>query len=931
LNDYHSKYWAYLLSIKSASGKIENLSRSIANASVDLNPHQVRAALFALESPFPLSRGVIFADEVGLGKTIEAGLVVAQRWAEKKRKILLIVPAFLRKQWEIELREKFYLPSRILDSKTAPKNDPFGSSDEILICSYQFAAQRAPQLPNRWDLVVIDEAHRMRNVYKNSNKQAKAIAEAIKEAPKLLLTATPLQNNLMELYGLVSVIDPYVFGDEATFKDQFVSTAFDEQRNVILKKRLDPLIIRTLRKQVQEYIPFTKRIPLTHKFTPNDDEQRLYEAVSAYLQRKDLAALPNSQRQLITLVLRRLLASSSFAIMETLKSMIHRLEQEAGAAHILEEMDQEMIAALDEEVRERLIDSLPDPEMREKKEKMRQEAQELRIYVELADKIRKNTKGETLLLALEEGLKKAVELGAARKAVIFTESTRTQAYLYEHLSEHGYKDQIIQINGSNSDLKSKAIYEVWMEKESNSQRSTSKSVDMKAALVDAFREYGTILLATEAAAEGLNLQFCSIVVNYDLPWNPQRVEQRIGRCHRYGQKHDVVVVNFVNMANEADQRVFELLNEKFKLFDGVFGASDEILGAIVSGVDIELRIHQVYQTCRSPAEIQTAFDQLRRELESQIHENIQKTKTSLLDHFDQDVTELLKMQNSQTESTLSKRDQWLLSLLSHELGVLLPKSPAPFVLPGSSHLYTLNWQESQKTGTRFLREDDPIIDSSIQKALNRQTPPVELWFDYTKYPSKLSLIDPLVGKTGWLSLWLFQVKTFEEEQFLLFAGHTDEGISIDHETCKKIFNLSAETRPTRLSPPSLESLLVDKQKSLVSDIEKRAGSLFEKEVEKLDNWADDFKQRLENEIKTLDKEIRERRREASKAPALAEKLQIQQTIRDLEKQRAKKRHTLFEEEDRIDAERDQVISTHSQSLQPQLNTTSIFQVRFKII
>jgi adenine-specific DNA-methyltransferase len=931
LSEYHSKYWAFSLSLKSASDKIENLSRSIANASVDLNPHQVRAALFALQSPFPLSRGVILADEVGLGKTIEAGLVIAQRWAEKKRKILLIVPAFLRKQWEIELREKFYLPSRILDSKTVPKNDPFNSSDEIVICSYQFAAQKSGQLPNRWDLVVIDEAHRMRNVYKNSNKQAKAIAEALKETPKLLLTATPLQNNLMELYGLVSVIDPYVFGDEATFKDQFISRDLDEQRSAILKKRLEPLIIRTLRKQVQEYIPFTKRIPLTHKFTPTDDEQRLYEAVSAYLQRKDLAALPNSQRQLITLVLRRLLASSSFAITDTLKSMIRRLDQEAGLSHILEEMDQEMIDSLDEEVRERLIESLPDPEMHAKKEKMRQEAQELRSYVELAEKIRKNTKGETLLIALEEGLKKAIELGAAGKAVIFTESRRTQAYLYEHLSANGYQDQIIQINGSNSDTKSKAIYEAWMRKESNSFRATSKSVDMKAALVDAFREQGTILLATEAAAEGLNLQFCSIVVNYDLPWNPQRVEQRIGRCHRYGQKHDVVVVNFVNMANEADQRVFELLNEKFKLFDGVFGASDEILGAIVSGVDIELRIHQVYQTCRSPIEIQEAFDHLRKELEIQIEENIRQTKTHLLDHFDQDVADLLKLRNSQTELTLSKRDQWLLSLLSHELGVSLPKSPAPFVLPGSSHHYTLNWQEAQKTGARFLREDDSIIESSLQKALNRQTPPAELWFDYTKYPSKLSLIDPLIGKTGWLGLWLFQVKTFEEEQFLLFAGSTDDGISLDHETCEKIFNLSAKVHPTRLTPPSFESLLTDKQKSLVSDIEKRAGSLFEKEVEKLDDWADDFKERLEKEIKTLDKEIREKRKEASKAPTLAEKLQIQQTIRNLEKQRAKKRHTLFEEEDRIDAERDQVILTHSQSIQPQLNTTPLFQVRFKII
>ncbi len=122
---------------------------------------------------------------------------------------------------------------------------------------------------------------------------------------------------------------------------------------------------------------------------------------------------------------------------------------------------------------------------------------------------------------------------------------------------------------------------------------------MKAALVEHFRDDAEILVATEAAAEGINLQFCSLVVNYDLPWNPQRIEQRIGRCHRYGQQHDVVVVNFINKNNEADQRVYQLLSEKFQLFDGIFGASDEVLGTIESGVDFERRIAEIYQTCRT--------------------------------------------------------------------------------------------------------------------------------------------------------------------------------------------------------------------------------------------------------------------------------------------------------------------------------------------
>ena len=135
-----------------------------------------------------------------------------------------------------------------------------------------------------------------------------------------------------------------------------------------------------------------------------------------------------------------------------------------------------------------------------------------------------------------------------------------------------------------------------------------------------FRDEAIIMIATEAAAEGINLQFCSLVVNYDLPWNPQRIEQRIGRCHRYGQKHDVVVVNFLNQKNAADQRVYQLLAEKFKLFNGVFGASDEVLGSIESGVDFEKRIADIYQKCRTQEQIQFNFDQLQREMEIQIDE-----------------------------------------------------------------------------------------------------------------------------------------------------------------------------------------------------------------------------------------------------------------------------------------------------------------------
>ena len=236
-----------------------------------------------------------------------------------------------------------------------------------------------------------------------------------------------------------------------------------------------------------------------------------------------------------------------------------------------------------------------------------------------------------MLKALHVAFAKAKELGAAEKAIIFTESRRTQSYLLRLLADSPWHDGIVLFNGSNTDERSKLIYSDWLDRHQGTDRMTgSRTADMRSALVDYFREQGRIMIATEAGAEGINLQFCSLVVNYDLPWNPQRIEQRIGRCHRYGQKHDVVVVNFLNRKNAADQRVFELLSEKFQLFEGVFGASDEVLGAIESGVDFEKRIAAIYQRCRKPDEIQAAFDQLQLELSLEINESMTRIRQKLL-------------------------------------------------------------------------------------------------------------------------------------------------------------------------------------------------------------------------------------------------------------------------------------------------------------
>ena len=222
---------------------------------------------------------------------------------------------------------------------------------EIVICSYHFARSKASDVHAvPWDIVVIDEAHRLRNVYKPSNVIANTLKIALASKDKLLLTATPLQNSLLELFGLVSFIDEHTFGDLKSFREQFANL---NQNQVFqtLKARLRPVCHRTLRRQVLPYIKYTQRLPLVQEFTPEESEDRLYHLVSDYLRRDNLQALPASQRSLMTLVLRKLLASSTFAIAGALISISNRLKaklrKEEPAESLEEELDQDY-EALDE-------------------------------------------------------------------------------------------------------------------------------------------------------------------------------------------------------------------------------------------------------------------------------------------------------------------------------------------------------------------------------------------------------------------------------------------------------------------------------------------------------------------------------------------------------------------------------------------------------
>lgn len=955
LTPHQSQYIAWLLTRRAAGDSVESLASTLVDSQVDLNPHQVEAALFACRNP--LSRGVILADEVGLGKTIEAGLVISQRWAERRRRILIIVPANLRKQWHQELQDKFNLQGLILEAKSynairkQERQNPFLMASGPVICSYQFAKAKADDIKDiEWDLVVLDEAHRLRNVYKTSNVIAKTLKEALERVhSKVLLTATPLQNSLLELYGLVSMIDDRVFGDIDSFRAQFTSQGRDQAFGS-LRERLAPVCKRTLRKQVQPYVSYTARKAIVEEFTPSSEEQELSRLVADYLRRPNLKALPEGQRQLISLVLWKLLASSTHAIAGALETMAKRLQgvldEAPEVVDLTEELDEDY-ESLDETADEwngQDVDATA--RNRDERDAISNEIDELRHFKQLATNIRDNAKGKALLTALDRAFTELDRLGAAKKAIIFTESKRTQEYILSLLADTPYGDGIVLFNGTNSDARAQAIYKDWLKRHEGTDHITgSKTADTRAALVEHFKERGTVMIATEAGAEGINLQFCSLVINYDLPWNPQRIEQRIGRCHRYGQKFDVVVVNFVDRSNEADARVYELLAQKFQLFEGVFGASDEVLGAIGSGVDFERRIAEIYQDCSKPEEIKARFEQLRLDLSGEISEAMVKTRQILLENFDEEVQEKLRVRAEDSRNTRSKYERMLMDLTRAELGDCaafdddgfnLLRAPATIASSGLAGIEPGRYELPRRSGNAHLyRVSHPLALWVASQAKTRQLTAAKLVFDYDAYGSRISTLEPYRGKGGWLTLKLISVDALgNQEQHLLVAATTHDGTTLAEKDPEKLLRLPAATQEPSLFNTADPALLADvesRKLTLLRDINQRNLGYFEQEVQKLDAWADDLKLGLEQQIKEIDREIKEVRRTAATSPTLEEKLSWQKKQRELEGKRTKLRRELFNRQDEVEAQRNDLISQLEVQLQQHVDEQTLFTIEWELV
>lgn len=859
---------------------LERYAASQRQARIDPNPHQIDAAIFALRRL--REGGCILADEVGLGKTIEAGLVIAQRRAEGAQRILLIVPKSLIGQWQNELLNLFGIVGR---EEQASFVDP----GVYLVGREAAGSDRgAAALGNTppFDLVVIDEAHEIfAGLHKRYGRDgdyqeessdalmAHRVRGFLRTAPVLLLTATPMQNSLVELWGLVQYVEPTgtLLGDIATFRKVFCA---EDDRTLVpgqeheLQRRLATVLQRTLRRQAQEFLdlPFTQRRCRLYEYAMSDDERALYDDVTDYLLQPTLFAFAGRQRRLLLIGFHRRMASSMAALAASLENVAARLRGllpdhavDAMGSDLLDDLEDEDEADDTSEEQRALVDVAG----------VAAELDRVEDFVARARALPHDAKARSFQDAIRVVLDLGRDGSGSGKAVVFTESITTQEYVRTLLLDIGLSDNDITLfRGDNDHHRAHQAYTHWLEEEGaliTPGSRPSREVGVRVALVHEFRTRSKVLVCTEAGAKGLNLQFCETVINYDLPWNPQRIEQRIGRCHRYGQLRDVTVVNFIARGNEAHQLTFEILANKLDLFGKVLDASDNVLHEprtdtpelIVSALSVELEadLRSIYSRSRSVEEVAREIAALRDKIgdrRSAYEREYQRTSQVIESRFDGEVRKVFRHLREELPSGLAQLDRDIGDLVDGYL------TNSAFTFRRSDEAGRIRFEVAANgnlpvevgEGRRFATGDargltdaeplnlvHPLVRAAIAHARSWPGGPVVLQLPPDAAPD----LSELAGKAGIIGVALVDYGGFEPVQRLVAAAVV-EGDPISPSLAARVARLAAtgDVPSDRAADARWLDDAVDEAVFLDQrEIEKGEQQHFEEATSRLERFVDD--------------------------------------------------------------------------------------------
>lgn len=753
------------LKISNPESLAADLTSACAGYQIELYPYQISAALFAIERLS--SGGVILADEVGLGKTIEAGIVISHLWAEQQRNILVVAPLMLLRQWEGKLSACFDLPCRVIDSSSLQQMDKSdylnafkvcNNQPSIIITSYETAARCSEHISAmRWNLVVMDEVHRLRNMYQRSRDNIASnrhlvLLQALEGSPKLMLTATPMQNRVADIVAITSFINPYLLSD-VDFKQGTLGQIKSQLQYYCRRNLRGPLIETGQLRMCNRYV----HLIAVSSMDPPEQLQYVNELIDHFC----LNFYSVEIFALIRITLYRLWGSST----RILRGFFSKFCQSAQpSANLLEhtrleseefdaELQQHMTLALKDDVDIDAVTVL---------------AEEIMDALKL---ITPEPKLDMLIQRLPELFSDLKSRGRPEKIIIFTCFKETQQLLLEQLITFVGESHVLTLNGSNDCAQSQAVFERWWREVKHYNPKVAKSqVNVREAITWYFKEHGKILIATDAASEGLNLQFCCTLINYDLTWNPQSLEQRIGRVHRIGQLHDVSIINMQNSDNMAERHMLNLIDLKLGLFNQIFDASDEIAGKTGTLGLYEAHLAQL-KKCRTPAELAGFFNKALEEYKPLQQGQEQSVRLKMHTYLNQEIASRFDFSQFVDEQQVyfQRLKQFVSGFATHYA--------VPISVQGNRFCHQSVWYElsHNDASMELFKSGHPLFEQWVTKAIDDPITAVTVRFTPDVFNvSVAGQLDDVLRRTGKIYLQLVHLNSlYETRSLVVLIAKTD--------------------------------------------------------------------------------------------------------------------------------------------------------------
>lgn len=774
-----------------------NKLSSLSNSRTRLLPHQIESTFIVANS---LKPRFILADEVGLGKTIEAGLAVKELiFRRGLKKVLVVTPSPLLVQWQQEMKNKFNEDFEIIRRRNFLTNGPdHWKNFNKVITSIDFI--KNPKyaeeiLKVKWDIVVFDEAHRLRRDYSKITRSY-LFAEKIARKTEclLLLTATPFRGKLEELFYLLHLVDPNILGPYHTFVNDYILGGKTD-----LKEKISKVLLRRRKVEVGG---FTKRFAKTVRIDLSPIERQFYDETTEYVRREYNLAMGTKNRAVgfVMIVFQKLLDSSVVALLSALQKRKFMLETKF---HYMKE-NEVSVDDWDMDETEGVEDFLTELDESEMSnfQRIKRELFTLNRLIHIGKQIKEDRKSQKL----KETLAKLKKEGH-KKFIIFTQFRTTQDHI-QSLLESEFK--ISSFHGS-------------------------LSMDDKEKAIQRFKEDCEILICTEAGGEGRNLQFANILFNYDLPWSPLKIEQRIGRIHRFGQKDNVYIFNFASKDTVAE-RILEVLTNKIKLFEESIGASDELLGTIEEELDFNSSFMHFITGTKTKEEIDTELD-LRIQVAQKGFEKLNSLVTpklldfNLKDYYDHTLDDR-EWNNQHLEEIVTAGSKYFLDQLPGKLSSKI------------NGLYQFTNSEGKSKPATF--DSDLALTNDSLEFLAFGHPFVEkvtelLTISNIGNKKKYVSSSDLKNRILFVYLVEFQFSLKRRELFFLEYDLKTNSMLVVNEIGKAWESAKTYVPETELSLSRIETAFIESYPILLNEVEEKANtlrketlSIFQKEEYKLE-------------------------------------------------------------------------------------------------